>query len=98
MYGYEYSVWLEQVYICSIHVYKYVGLMCNIWRCMDEYIHICTHERIYTCIHLCNCECILMCVAEHATYTFTRFENIWERTGMYIQAHLGTVGGCVLTE
>lgn len=32
-----------------------------------------------------------MCVAEHATYTFTRFENIWERTGMYIQAHLGTV-------
>lgn len=42
-----YSVSLEKVCVCGMHVFKCTGCMCDILTCRGECLHVCTHERMY---------------------------------------------------
>lgn len=94
---YEYSIWLEELYICSIHANKYMSLMCNIWNVgMNIYTH--AHMREYTHVFMYAVVNLFLCVWLSMQHTLLQGLKIYGKGRDVYTSTFGDREGCVLTE
>lgn len=75
-----------------MHVFKRMGCMCDILTCRGECLQVCTHEQMYIYAVVNVWALQNVCMSYAWACKSIGFENTRAQTGMYIHAHMGSVG------